>query len=178
MGLRAISAMISRPANTAATAVASKPGRGKTSSRPVGPVSVRSPSIKEKSPKAMTAARAASFKAPTKSSFAERVRVAGSFGAAKRSDLLDLGPAENSGRHEDQHQHEDRERGDVFVFGGKIGGPEGFNEPNQKPAKHGARKRSDSAQYGGGERLDAGDEADEKIDHAVIKQIHNSCDRR
>ena len=31
----------------------------------------------------------------------------GSFDAAKRSDLLDLGPAENPGRHEDQHEYED-----------------------------------------------------------------------
>src|ERR1700730_14786268 len=134
MGLRAISATASRPANTAATAVASKPGRGKTSSRPDGPVSVRSPSIKEKSPKATKAASAASFSAPATSSVAERVRVAGSFGAAKRSNLLDLGPAENSGRHEDQHQHEDRKRGDVLVFGREIGGPERFDQPDQEPA--------------------------------------------
>ena len=32
------------------------------------------------------------------------------------SDLLDLGPAENAGRQEDQHHDQDRERRDVLVF--------------------------------------------------------------
>ena len=53
-----------------------------------------------------------------------------------RSDLLDLGPAEQARRHEDQDDGEDREGGDVLVLDGEIGRPEGLDQPDDEPAEN------------------------------------------
>src|SRR5262245_13342743 len=77
--------------------------------RPPGPGLVRTPTTREKRPKAISAARPASLRAPTTS-----IRLFLAAAAATASDdtmrsclyFLDLRPAENAGRQEDQHDHQ------------------------------------------------------------------------
>src|SRR6185437_5716212 len=71
------------------------------------------------------------------------------------SDFFDFGPAEQAGRHEDQHDNEDREGGDVLVLDRKIGRPEGLDQSDREAAEHGARQRADSAEHRRRECLDA-----------------------
>src|SRR5580658_10923149 len=52
--------------------------------------------------------------------------------AACISDLLDIRPAEQALRQEDQGNRQHREGGDVLVVDGKVGGPEGPVQPNQR----------------------------------------------
>src|SRR5690348_13675825 len=78
------------------------------------------------------------------------------------SDLLDLRFAQETGRPEDQHQHQNGEDRDVLVLAREVAGPEHLDQADQQSAQHGARQRADAAQHGGGESLDAGKEADEE----------------
>src|SRR5579883_1927465 len=96
--------------------------------------------------------------------------------AVMASYLLDIGPAQQSGRAEDQHEDEDREGGHVLVFHGEIAGPHRFDQADEEAAQHRPRQRADAAEHRGGERLDAREEADEEIDHAVIEEEHQPCD--
>src|SRR5215831_17719728 len=104
---------------------------------------------------------------------ATRTVRAASFSIAGRrdpfiSDLHDLRFAEQARRAEDQHEYEDGEDGDVLVFAGEVAGPEHFDQPDHQPAQHGTRQRADAAEDRGGERFDAGEEADEEVDDPVI----------
>src|ERR1700674_1363649 len=157
---RARSAMTKRPAKTMATAAASRPGRGSSTSAPVGPVSVRKPRMSENRPKATRAARPASLSAPLKS-YAARDVVAGS--GIGWSHLLHLRPAEDAGRKEDQDHDQDRERRDVLVLDGKIRRPQGLDQADQQSAKHGAGQRSDAAEHRGGEGLHPGMETEKEV---------------
>src|SRR4249919_4107541 len=107
------------PAKATATNTASVSKRAVSSSAPPGPVSVRMPTSSENNPNATSAASAACLNAPAKSrcrvllpSCVTRIPVA--------LDLLNFGTAENSGGQDDQHDHQDRERGNVLIFDGKI----------------------------------------------------------
>src|ERR1700760_2171302 len=60
------------------------------------------------------------------------------------SDFFDFGPAEQAGRKEDQHDDQNRERGDVLVLDRKIGRPDRLDQADQKPAQHRAGQRADA----------------------------------
>src|SRR5947209_20525607 len=99
-------------------------------------------------PKVIAVQSAASFTARTRSpepraATAGALRVAVCEAVVAISNLLDLGPAENARRHEDEHDGEDRERRHVLVFDREVGRPEGLDEPDDEPAEHGARQRAD-----------------------------------
>src|SRR5674536_151807 len=93
------------------------------------------------------------------------------FGAPSAiSHLLDIRPAEQALRQEDQGYGEHGKGGDVLVVDGKIGRPHGLDQADQDAADHRARQRADAAQHRGGERLHARHEDVGEADHAVIHQ--------
>src|ERR1019366_472162 len=67
------------------------------------------------------------------------------------SHLLDIRPAEQALRQEDQGDGEHGEGGDVLVVDGKIGRPHGLDQADQNAADYRARQRANAAQYRGGE---------------------------
>ncbi len=81
------------------------------------------------------------------------------------------------GRKEDQHHDQNRERRDILVFDRKIRRPQRLDQADGEPPQHRSRQRTDAAEHGGGERLDAGDKAHVEIDLAVVEQIHHARDR-
>src|ERR1700730_4471107 len=101
---------------------------------------------------------------------------AASKSAAVMSDFLDVGPAEQALRQEDERDREDREGGDILVVRREIGRPHGLDQADQQPADHCARQRADAAEHRGGERLHAGHEAVGEIHHAVEHEIHGAGD--
>src|ERR1700687_2155315 len=158
------------PTNAIATRMPSVPNRGVSSSAPDGPWSVRMPINSENSPNAVAAATTAFLSA------ARRSRTGLTRMMWLPSHFLDFRAAENAGRQEDQHDHQDREGGDVLVFDREIGRPERLDEPDEQAADHRAGQRADAAEHRRRERLHAGDEADVEIDHAVIEQVHDAGD--
>src|SRR5580700_1898078 len=52
------------------------------------------------------------------------------------SDLLDIRPAEQALRQEDQGNRQHREGGDIFVVDGEVGRPEGLDQADQEAADH------------------------------------------
>src|SRR5688572_26002895 len=98
--------------------------------------------------------------------------VATACACAIASDLLDLGPAEQARGQEDQHHDQDAEGRHILVLDREVAGEEGLHEAQHEAAQHGTRDRADPAQDGRGERLHAGEEADEEVDHAVIEGRH------
>src|SRR5580704_16936723 len=75
--------------------------------------------------------------------------------AACISDLLDIRPAEQALRQEDQGDGEYGEGGDVLVVDGEVSRPEGLDQADQKAADHGAGQRADAAEHGRGKRFHA-----------------------
>src|SRR5215218_2492214 len=161
------------PPNTVATMAASSPNRVSNTNSPCGPASVRTPIISENSTSATSALIRAFLKmkaAPGAREISLEAVVAFTRGP---SDFFDFGPAEQAGRKEDQHHDQDRERRNILVLDREISRPQGFDQTDQKSTQHGARKRADAAQHRRGERLDAGDEAHEKIHQPVIQEVHH-----
>src|ERR1051326_4179435 len=158
------------PPNAIATRMPSVPNRGVSSSAPDGPVSVRMPISSENNPNAVAAAMSA-FLSAARTSTTGFSRMSG-----LPSDFLDLRAAENSGRQEDQHDHQHREGGDVLVLDREIGRPEGLDQPDEQPAAHRAGQRADAAEHRRREGFHAGDEADVEVDHAVVEQVHDASD--
>src|ERR1700704_2653260 len=78
--------------------------------------------------------------------------VRGAFTKGRPSDFFDFGPAEQAGRKEDQHDDQDRERGDVLVFDREVGRPQRLDQPDQESAEHSTWQRADAAEDCGGER--------------------------
>src|SRR5579871_956582 len=142
----------SRPTNTAATPIATQSQRV---SRPSAPPwsTVRSPTSGTARTSATTAAAPASFTRRTMPSAPARALAPVVAERSAISDLLDLRATEQPGRPENQHQHQDAERSDVFVFDREVGRVERLDQADQEAAQHGARQRSDTAQHRGGERL-------------------------
>src|SRR5260221_1157355 len=93
------------------------------------------------------------------------------------SDLLHFRPAQNALGQEDQGDRQDGEGGDILVGEREITREEGLDETDKEAAQHRTRQRSDAAEDGGGEGLDAGDEAILIGDHSVIHEIHGARDR-
>src|SRR5580658_9067994 len=91
--------------------------------------------------------------------------------AACISDLLDIRPAEQALRQEDQGDGEHGEGGDVLVVDGKVSRPEGLDQADQDAADHGAGQRADAAEHGGGERFHARHKAVGEGHHAIVHQV-------
>src|SRR5712671_1275814 len=85
---------------------------------------------------------------------------------ADMSDLLDIRPSEQALRQEDERDGEDRESRDVLVVGREIGRPQRLDQADQQAADHRARQRTDAAEHGRRECLDARHEAVGEIHHA------------
>src|SRR5580693_10417541 len=83
-------------------------------------------------PKAIRPVNPASRKAPTMSTCSPWTRSL--CAPAPMSDLLDIRPAEQALRQEDQGDRQHRESGDVFVVDGKVSRPEGLDQADQKAA--------------------------------------------
>src|ERR1700751_3040970 len=107
-------------------------------------------------------------RAVTPASFAAAamsMRVARASVSAPMSDFLDVRPAEQALRQEDQRDREHREGGDVLVVDREVGGPHGLDQPDQDPADHRPGQRADAAEHRGGERLHARHEAIVELPH-------------
>src|ERR1051325_8770216 len=103
--------------NTAATMAARSPNRVHQISCPVGPASVRMPIISENSNSATSAEITACFRIKAMPGSRDGRSEAS---AVTASDFFDFRPAEQSGRKEDQHNDQNRERCDILVLDGKI----------------------------------------------------------
>ena len=57
-----------------------------------------------------------------------------------------------------------------------VGGGEGFGEAEDDAAEHGAVDVADAAEDGGGERLEAHEEAHAVVDVAVLQAVRDRCD--
>src|SRR4051794_30397440 len=138
---------ISLSAKTRAHRSATRPQRGRRMSSFDWPWSVRNERIGTERPSVIRAQNAASLRALARSSVRRTTRaleaVRGGVAAASTaaSDLLDLGPAEDAGRHEDEGDGEDREGRDVLVLDREISRPHGLDQPDDKAAQHRARER-------------------------------------
>src|SRR5271168_3687796 len=80
-------------------------------------------------PNAIAPVQAASRSAPVTSTRSLWTRSV--CASAAISDLLDIRPAEQALRQEDQRDRQHGKRSDVLVVDGKIGRPHGLNEPDQ-----------------------------------------------
>src|SRR6266568_7951224 len=94
---------------------------------PLGPASVRRPTMSENSTSATAALIAAFFRMNPGLSTEE-----GGCGldvdAFTRLHFFDFGPAQQAGRKEDQDDDQDREGCDILVFDREISRPQGFDE--------------------------------------------------
>src|SRR5262249_33168736 len=70
-------------------------------------------------------------------------------------DLLDVGPAQQTLRQENQGDCQHGEGGHILVVDREIRRPQCFNEPDQKTAHDCARQRADTAKHRRGEGLHA-----------------------
>src|SRR3984885_6687005 len=122
---------------------------------------VRKPINGSNSPNAMTPIKAASRNASailTRSLWARALRAP----AARPepiSDLLDIGPAEQALRQEDERNRQHGKSGDVLVVDRKVSRPEDLDQADQQAADHRARQRTDAAEHRGGEGFHARHEA-------------------
>src|SRR5262245_11246865 len=91
---------------------------------------------------ATTAPIKASASAPGTLAPAPSTSRIGAVVAAIGSDLLDLGPPEETFGPENEHDRQDGEGGHVLVFRADVAGPEHLDEPDQQSAQHGARQRA------------------------------------
>src|SRR3954452_3157833 len=153
-----------RPTNTIAAA-RNTHSKWNSSVIPVGPLVVRIPSIGASRTKVTNAAANASFRA---GAARETDGVVAPALVAMRLDLLDRGLAEQAGGQEDQDHDQDAEGGHVLVLQAEIARPERLDQAEHQAAQHRSGNGADPAQDRGGEGLHAGEEADEKVDHAII----------
>src|SRR6267154_1876269 len=166
------------PPNTAATMAARSPNRVQYVSCPSDPASVRMPSISENSTSATSALITAFLKMKAAPGAREACMGEAGFALTRSpSDFFDFGPTEQASRKEDQHDDQDRERRHILVFDRKIRRPQRLDQTDGEPPQHRARQRTDAAEHGRGECLDAGDKAHVEIDLAVVEQIHHARDR-
>src|SRR6516162_11667037 len=112
-------------------------------------VLVSKPTSGRNTPSATSAVSAVSRSASPK-----RVRILGPAAcAAPISDLLDIRPAQQPLRQENQSDRQHGESGDILVVDREISRPQRFNQPDQKTAYNGARQRADTAKHRRGEGL-------------------------
>src|SRR5579862_9605026 len=104
---------------------------------------VKNPISGNSTPKAIKPVKPASRNAPVMST--RRLCAPACLTAACISDLLDIRPAEQALRQEDQCDGQHRERGDVLGVDGKISRPEGLDQADQDAADHRAGQRPDAA---------------------------------
>src|SRR6516225_10628719 len=118
-------------------------------------VMVSKPTSGKNTPNATSAVSAVSRSASPK-----RVRiVAPATCAAPISDLLDIRPAQQPLRQENQRDCQHGESGDILVVDREISRPQRFNQPDQKTAHTGARQRAEPAKHRRGEGLHPGHKA-------------------
>src|SRR5690606_31650455 len=96
--------------------------------------------------------------------------------AGCESYLFHLRTTEDAGWAEQQDQDQQGEGHHVLVLVAEDVGAEGFGHAQHQAAEHGAGDAADAAQHRGGERLDAGEEADVGVDHAVLHADQHRCD--
>src|SRR5438094_10513263 len=82
----------------------------------------------------------------------------------RSSHLLQLGPAEQPRRAQDQDEDQHHEDRDVLVLDREIARPEGFDQPDQNAAQNRSRQRTDAPQNRRGKRLYPGEKPDEEVD--------------
>src|SRR6202140_4448988 len=136
-----------------ATMASSSGQRGVRTSWLLAATPVKNPTSGKSAPKAIKPVKPASRNAPVIST--RPLCAPACLTAACISDLLDIRPAEQALRQEDQGDGEYGEGGDVLVVDGKVSRPESLDQADQKAADHRARQRADAAQHGGGKRFDA-----------------------
>src|SRR6202030_2872841 len=112
---------------------------------------VKNPISGNSTPNAIKPVKPASRKAPVIST--RPLCAPACLTAACISDLLDIRPAEQALRQEDQGDGQHGEGGDVLVVDGKRGRQKGFDQADQEPADHRAGQRADAAEYRGGKRF-------------------------
>src|SRR3984893_7842726 len=95
-------------------------------------------------PKAISPVKAASRSAPA-------ISTRSLCAPACISDLLDIRPAEQTLRQEDQCDHQHGKSRDVLVVDGKVSRPERLDQADQQAADHRAGQRTDAAEHRGGE---------------------------
>src|SRR6266568_5170510 len=93
--------------------------------------------------------------------------------AMNRACSLSLRPfmdicSENAGRFDNQDRDQDEKGVDVLVLGGQIAGPQGLDNAENEPARHGAGYVADAPQNGSGEGLHPRQVADRIVDDAVM----------
>src|SRR5580704_144234 len=114
---------------------------------------VKNPISGNSTPNATRPVKPASRNAPTAST--RPLCAPACLTAACISDLLDIRPAEQALRQEDQSDRKHREGGDVLIVDGKVGRPEGLDQADQEAADHRSGQRADAAEHGCGERFHA-----------------------
>src|ERR1700724_3195238 len=102
---------------------------------------VKKPNTRSNTPKAIRPVDPASRNAPVIST--RPLCAPACLTAACISDLLDIRPAEQALRQEDQGDGQHREGGDVLVVDGKMGRPEGLKQTQQQ--KRGSTTRHTAA---------------------------------
>src|ERR1700688_817798 len=95
---------------------------------------VKNPISGKSTPKATKPVKPASRNAPVIST--RPLCASAGLTTACISDLLDIRPAEQALRQEDQGDGEHGEGGDVFIVDGEVGRPEGFDQADQETADH------------------------------------------
>src|SRR5215469_18368305 len=110
-------------------------------------VMVSKPTSGRNTPSATSAVSAVSRSASPK-----RVRILGPAAcAAPISDLLDIRPAQQPLRQENQSDRQHGESSDILIVDGEVGRPQRFNQADEKAADNCAGQRTDTAQHGRGE---------------------------
>src|SRR3546814_9127663 len=82
-----------------------------------------------------------------------------------------------AGRSEQQYEDQQAEGDDIFVLRRDIGSGKGFRQTQKNASEHGAGNAADTAQHRSGERLNADDEADERIELAYGQRDQYPTDR-
>src|SRR6202140_1663279 len=151
-----------------ATMASSSGQRGVRTSWLLAATPVKNPTSGKSAPKAIKPVKPASRNAPVIST--RPLCAPACLTAACISDLLDIRPAEQALRQEDQGDGQHGEGGDVLVVDGKVSRPEGLDQADQEAAHDGAGQRADAAEHGCGKRLPARHETVGEGDHAVVHQ--------
>src|SRR6204780_3730716 len=135
---------------------------------------VKNPISGKRTPKATKPVKPASRNAPVIST--RPLCASACLTTACISDLLDIRPAEQALRQEDQGDGEHGEGGDVLVVDGEVSRPEGLDQADQDAAAPRAGQRADAAEHGCGKRFHARHKAVGKGHDTIVPQVHGAGD--
>src|SRR6202034_301043 len=93
---------------------------------------------------------------------------------AAMSNLLDIRPAEQALRQEDQGDRQHGKSRDILIVDRKIGRPERLDQADQEAADHCTGQRADAAEHCGGKCLYARYETVGETDDAIIHEVHGA----